>query len=213
MMRSHFFEREPPPTASARSTLAPAWVSAAQAVGEGEGDAFQHGAGERRLVGGVAETDEAAADGGIVVRRALAAEIGQEQHVAGAAAIVLERLGERGGAGREDVRQPFERAGRRKDDAHLVPGVGHGVAEGVDGGRRVGREAGIGDEEHAGGAERDEGGARLDHADAAGRRGIVAAAAGHHHACAAMPQRLREFGAQRAGRGRALDRASASGRA
>ena len=50
-----------------------------QAVGEGEGDALHHGARQRRAVGLVRQADEAAARAGIVVRRALAGEVGQEE--------------------------------------------------------------------------------------------------------------------------------------
>ena len=50
-------------------------------------------------------------------------------------------VGELGRTLAGDPRQPFEAVGGRKDHAHLVPGVGDGVAEGVDGARGVGREA------------------------------------------------------------------------
>ena len=79
MICSQAREREPPPTAVARSTLRAGRLQRLEAVGEGEGDAFHHGAGQRRAVGLVRQADEAAARAGIVVRRALAGEVGQEE--------------------------------------------------------------------------------------------------------------------------------------
>ena len=51
----------------------------ALAVGEGEGDAFHHRLGQVAPVGRLREADEGAAGRGVVVRRALAGEVGQER--------------------------------------------------------------------------------------------------------------------------------------
>ena len=59
-----------------------------------------------------------------------------------------------------------------------MPGIGNGVAEGVDGAIGIGAEAVVGDEDHAGGAERQEALAGAHRADADGGRRIVAAATG-----------------------------------
>ena len=62
-------------------------------VADGEGDAFEHRLGQHHAAALVAEAGEGAADRGIIVRRALAGEIGQEGH----AAWRLQRLAEFGG--------------------------------------------------------------------------------------------------------------------
>ena len=61
-----------------------------ETVAEGEGDAFEHRLRQRRAVCLVAEPGEGAADRGIVVRRALAGEIGQEGDACGRPEIVAE---------------------------------------------------------------------------------------------------------------------------
>ena len=151
------------------------------------------------------EADEAAARAGVVVRRALAGEIGEEEQrlLAGAAS---RRLLRRARPALEPVTcgQPFERRGGREDHAHLVPGVRQRMAEGVHGARRVRPELFVGDEEHARRAERDEGRARRDRADAAGRRRVVAGAAGDDGRLRHAPARG-EHGAELTGRLGALE--------
>ena len=78
MICNHTSERAPPPTASAESKSVPASPSTRLAVGEGIGDAFEHGLGEIGETLAMREADERAARARIVVRRALAREIGQK---------------------------------------------------------------------------------------------------------------------------------------
>src|SRR5687768_17679265 len=50
-------------------------------------------------------------------------------------------------------RSPFQRGGGGEDHAHLVPGGGKRVTEGVHGARRIRREALVGYEQHPGRSE------------------------------------------------------------
>ncbi|MCY1211203.1 hypothetical protein D9M72_229130 [compost metagenome] len=128
----------------------------------------------------------------VVVRRALARQVRQEQR---AARPVRQRDRRRGFEQRrlvrelEGLRRPAHRAGGREHHRHLVPAPGQRVAEGVHRLRGVRQEAVGRDEHHARGAERDEALPRLHepHADRAG--GVVARAAGDLHALAQPPAR------------------------
>ena len=81
-----------------RDSSVPAALQRLQAVAEGEGHAFEHGLGQRRAVGLVAEPGEGAADDGIVVRRAFAGEIRQEGDAGRRLEIVAEFGGQVAGA-------------------------------------------------------------------------------------------------------------------
>ena len=135
MIRSQVSERAPPPTASARVEVGAGVLQHALAVGEGVGDALHHRLGQVADAVGLRQADEGAAGGGVVVRRALAGEVGQEGHGRG-------RLDRPTASPRSaallagDARQPLEAVGGREDHPHLVPGVGDGVAEGVHRARR-----------------------------------------------------------------------------
>ncbi len=63
-----------------------------QIVAQGEGDPFQHALRQGRQPALVAEPGENAADGGVVVRRALAGEVGQEDFLTRALRRVAEFL-------------------------------------------------------------------------------------------------------------------------
>ena len=173
------------------------------AVGEGVGDALHHGPGHVGQSVRARQADEGAAGGGVVVRGPFSGEVREEGEV-GRRRVGIDRGGEIGGGLPRDPGEPFEAVGGREDHAHLVPGVRDRVAEGVDRSVGIGREGGVGDEEHAGGAERDEGAAGSDHADAAGRRGVVAGAARDDHVFRGAPA-LGEVGAEIAGDGAAFD--------
>ena len=150
-----------------------------EAIGEGEGDALQHGAGERRSCRWRSR--------GPTKRR------GWRRRCA-----VCARRRDRAGTSRRPARLSASSGpvSRRRWSPKIS--ASHSSAPAADrmtpiwcqvsgtawqkactARRRVGREARVGDEQHARGAERDEGRARPDHADAAGRGGVVAAAAGH----------------------------------
>jgi hypothetical protein len=149
------------------------------------------------------QPDERAARVWVQVRRALAAQVRQEQQPLGAGrdrvGLGDQRVEVRAG----QVAPPAQRAARRQRDGHQVERVRHGVAEGVDAARRVGRERVAVREEHAAGADRGGHRAFAHDADADRRGGVVAAARGHR-----QPVREPELGghvvAQRAGHLRAL---------
>ena len=111
----------------------------------------------------------------------------------------------RSAAGRPAIRErPLEAVGGRQDHAHLVPGIGDRVAEGVHSAFGIGREAGVRDKEHARGAERDEGRAGGDDARPTGRGGVVARAAGNDDGAVDAPA-PREIGRELARGLAALD--------
>ena len=87
-----------------------------------------------------ARPGERAARVGVGVRRALAGQVGQEGQALDAGRPRRGLGGQRVEvvAGRDDVAQPAQRARRRQHHAHRVPGAGHGVAERVHAGLRVG---------------------------------------------------------------------------
>ncbi len=127
------------------------------AVGQREGDAFEHGAAEVGARRGVPEAEEHAARVRVVVRRALAGQVGKKDD-AGLAVRRLD-LGQqrRFAAGGRDGGDPGEATGGAQDHRHLVPGRRQAVAERVHGARWVGRVGGVRHEVDAGGAERQEG--------------------------------------------------------
>ena len=130
----------------------------------------------------MAQPGETAAQAGTVVRRALAGKKGREHGGRGALHGFAQFPNQGCGIAREQAREPFQAVGRGKNHAHLVPGIGHGMAEGVDRRFGIGREFRRAREQHARGAERNKGAARPHGADAAGRGRVVAAAAGDRHA-------------------------------
>src|SRR5690606_17770516 len=81
-----------------------------------------------------------------------------------------------GGAG-----EPVKAIGGRKNDTHLVPGVGDRVTGGVYGALGIGAELFVGNEQNTRGPERDKALTRPDRANAAGRSRIVTSATGHDH--------------------------------
>ena len=109
----------------------------------------------------VAQADEAAADGGIVVRRALAAEVGKEHHLARRRGSPSSGPGELGRRCRRSVSASHSSAPAADRITPIwcqVFGTAWQKAWTALAG--IGREARVGDEQHAGGAERDEGAAR-----------------------------------------------------
>ena len=143
------------------------------AVGEAEGDTFQNGLDHLSPRAVRRQPEQDAAGERVVVRRALAREVGQEQQRAGAGKACL-HLGEerRNVVASGDAAHGGERAGPVEHGRHGAPARGQAMAETVDGmfGRRavtIGR-----DEDLRRCAERHEGAAILDDADpeAAGQR-------------------------------------------
>ncbi len=153
------------------------------AIEERERHALEHRLRQVAAAVVVRQPEERAGRVRVVVRRALARQVGQEQRHAGAGRQRL-RLGDelRLAVGMGRAAQPAQRAAGREHHRHLVPGGREGVAERMHRPRRVRRERRVGDEVDARGAERQEGRARLDHADAGRTRRVVAGAAGHDHA-------------------------------
>ncbi|CAJ8221307.1 Uncharacterised protein [Burkholderia pseudomallei] len=151
------------------------------------------------------EPEEHAARARVVVRRALAAQVGQKQRRARG----VRALGERGQRVDGDVvrlREPVEARRGRQDHAHLMPALGQAMAERVHGVAGIRREAVVAGKQHARRAERQEPAARVRDAHADRARRVVARAArdrdGAGHAPFA-PQRV----AQLRGRGAAFDEA------
>ncbi len=137
----------------------------------------------------MAEPDEGAADGGIVVRRPFAREVGQEGQSRRRLQRLAHRRGEIGRAPAGHPRQPVQAVGRRQDHPHLVPGGGQRMAEGVHCAFRIGQITVRGGKEHARCAERDEGMALGDRAHATRGRGVVAGPAGHDDIAGQAPGR------------------------
>ena len=152
----------------------------------------------------MAETDEGAADRRVIMRRALAGEIGKEGDARRRLQRVAKLGGELGGRLARHMRMPVERIGRRQDDAHLVPGVGQRVAEGMDSAFRLRQVGAVGRKEHARRPERNEGGAVADRAHAAGRGRIVPCPAGNDGIAGNTPFRG-QLAAQLAGNFGAFD--------
>jgi hypothetical protein len=130
-------------------------------VAKGVRHALEHGLGHLRSRGSAVQAQERAAHRAVVVRRALAAQVGREparrwrlgvsRQFAEQPRLVAARAGG----------PPRERGGGAQQHAHLVPGVRHGVAEGVHAALGRGCVAASGHPQHARGAEREEGVARV----------------------------------------------------
>ena len=120
---------------------------------------------------------------GIGVRRALAGQVGREEQALDPR-LPVGRAAEQLVVGAPDrLAQPLQRAGRAEHHAHDVPGLRHGVAEGVHARLGVVRVAVQGGEDDAARAEHDGRRAALGHhADAERARGLVARAGGDRHA-------------------------------
>ena len=106
----------------------------------------------------------------------------------------------------DDAAQPRQRAGGGQHHAHLVPGAGHGVAEGVHAGLRVGAVLRQRGEDDAGRAHRHRQRPGPVDADAEPARGLVARAGGDGdagRACARRPRATRARSAATPRRSRA----------
>ena len=79
MIRIQARDREPPPITSAEPMRVPDARQRVETVAQRERHAFQHRLGELRASGVVGQARERAPERGVIVRRALAAEIGPEQ--------------------------------------------------------------------------------------------------------------------------------------
>ena len=183
-----------------------------QAVGKCQRHALEHRADQVRRRRLVREAEEHAARVRIIVRRALAGQIGQEVRRLAAQAARLRRFDQLRQVGRtQQLRDPVEGARGRQQHRHLVPAAGNGMAEGMRGALGIGAEPVGHGEQHAGSAQRQERLAGRDdaHAHRAGR--IVAAAAGHEHAVHA--QLLGDLRPSAAGYGSCLPPAAACWRA
>lgn len=86
-------------------------VEHALAIAEGEGDPLHHRLRQARLIAEVGEPDEGTAGIGIVVRRALAAEIGEEDFFARPRVGRFGEAGQLGLGAAGDVAQPVEAVG------------------------------------------------------------------------------------------------------
>jgi len=179
--------RIPPPEAAPRATtdnrhgvdFGAGRDKGVLAVGKGISDAFESGANEMVPFGPVGQAEKHALGVGIIVRSPFAGKVRQENLIAWAVRVLFDRRQGRrltfepGHSG-----DPFETAGGAQDDAHLVPGAGQAVAEGMDALLRIGREAVVGQEIDTRRAERQERAAGDHGADAGGSRRIVSGAAG-----------------------------------
>ena len=151
------------------------------AVGHGKGHAFHHAVGQFGAPMFRRQAKKHAARRGVVVRRALAAQVGQKDR----RRARVHAFGQRhqfSDIGRlRQPRHPTEAGRGAEDHAHLVPAPGQAMAEGMYALPRIGRETVAAGEQHAGGAQRQQAGARFHHAQAQGGGSIVARAAGQHH--------------------------------
>lgn len=181
-------------------------VQRVEAVGEAERHAFEHRVAEMRALGRMRHPEEHALRIRIVVRRAFAGQVGQEQRRR-RERVRVERfdLGEqRGLVGARQLADPAQAARRGQHDAHQLPAVGDRMAERVHGRRRIRHEAVADDAQHARRAERHEAVARVDRADAE-RAGRVVATAARDDDRFGQPQLARDVRAQRARRRVAFD--------
>ena len=122
MIFSHRRDFDPPPTAVARSIRVPAAFESLETVAKREGHAIEHRVHEARPVALVSEPEENAARPGIVDRRALTRQVGQEQSRRGPRELAAQGSGQCRRGAAEDSGDPFEARRRRQDDSHLVPG-------------------------------------------------------------------------------------------
>ena len=188
-----------------RSEVGAGRAQRVERVAQRHGDAFHDGAGQ--ILGAVSDVEvhEGAAHGRVVVGRALAREVGEEEEVAGRLAGGHARR-QVGGRAAGEAGEPVERVRGREDHAHLVPAAGHGVAEGVDGGGGLWSVAVPSREQDAGGAQGDEPLALAQAAEADGGGGVVSAAARDRDA-GRQAEFLGDLGAERAGGLGAFDEA------
>ena len=154
-----------------------------QPVHEPKAHALHHGTGH---VGGIvlgAQAHEDAGGSGIVVGRALAAQVGQKDRGLGMACEVhsLHCGGQLGLGLPGDACQPAKGAGGAEHDRHLVPAARQRVGEGMHG-TLGGRREPVGHpEHHARGTQRHKALPCLARTHAHRTGGVVAAAAGHGH--------------------------------
>ena len=199
-MRVHRRLRAPPPMSPTPCREPPGIPR----VGEREGDALHDGAREVRAGTRLRQAEGDAARVRIVVRRALAREIGQEEHRAGAAIIRWPPPPRGGDLGAEQAAGEGERRRAVEHRRHAIPAPGQRVGEavhelfgrGVDSRRRRVHWQAVPSEI--------EGVARPDRAerDRADRR---VAAARAPRRLARQAEHIRDFGAQPAGFGRAFE--------
>ena len=152
-----------------------------QAIALAVRDAFDDGANEIGAFVAVGEADPTAASGGVKVRRALAHEIGQPEQALRAGGRLRGFGRERVvfHARRELVAEPLQAEAGALRDAHHVPAVAHGVAEGVHAAGGIVRHLFHVSEDHAGSAQRAGDDASLDDAVADRARSLVSTAAHH----------------------------------
>jgi hypothetical protein len=179
------------------------------AVQQAKAHPFQHRVAQRGGLMGLAEAKKHTLCLGVVVWRALTTQVGQEEGCLGALPGIQagDLLDQRGFVGlAQQLGHPAQRAGGAEHHAHLVPGVGQGVAKGMHGARRVGAEALVAQEDHTRGAQRQKALTRLHRAHAHRAGGVVAGAAGNDHARRQTPARGERRFQRGAGRA-ALDQA------
>ncbi len=159
----------------------------AQRVQQAKAHAFHHRIPEHRRGTVVAQVHEAAAQQGVVMRRAFAGQVRQEQRSGQrhrladgqlGLDLVQQRLFIRHA---RQARDPAQTTGAGQHRAHGVPALRQRMAEAMHRSGRVARRmVGDGDKRRAG-AQRDETVTRVDRADAHGRNRVIATAAGNHH--------------------------------
>ena len=164
------------------------------AVGEAKANPFQYRPQESVAIGCMVQPDKGAADTGIIVRCALAAQIGQEQGPARRFQRA-ERCRELRRRAVRDAREPVQGVGRGQDHPHLMPPARHGVAECMHGAPGIRPEGIVRGEQHAGGPERGKGLALAESSHADGRCRVVAAAARHRNS-RGQPEPLRQYRAE-----------------
>ncbi len=184
-------------------------------VAEAEGDPLQHRARDLGLGGARGEADERAARQSVVVGRALAHEVREEDEAARARARGARGVGDDlvgvgapdlGGhllAVAEDVAVPAQRPAGGEHHAHRVVRARHGVAEGVEAHLGLDGVAGGVRQHDAARAQRGHGAPRAHHAEAHRARGVVGGAA--RHGDARRAGRSGSPSTPRAGRGSTVD--------
>ena len=171
-------------------------VECGQTITQAKGHALHDGIGQAGCIGVETQAMETSTHIGIVVGRALAAQVRQKQRRCGALrhAQRTRLFCQCALAGRtQQAGHPLQGAGRRQHHAHLVPAARQGVAKRMRGAGRIGLVTGRDHKQHAAGAQRQKALARLRRAHAHGAGRVVARATGHHNA-AWQAQRLRDVG-------------------
>ncbi|MNK86794.1 hypothetical protein D3C87_1067130 [compost metagenome] len=151
------------------------------AVGHGKSHAFHRAVGQFRTAVFRRQAKEHAARGSVVVRRALAAQIRQEDGRRARLDVFRQADQFADVARLRQPRHPAEAGRGAEDHAHLVPALGQAVAERVHALARIRCKAVAAGKQHAGRPQRQQAGARLYHAQADSGRRIVARAAGQQH--------------------------------